>query len=374
MVEILKVSSKKDLKRFIDFPHDLYAGDKSYVPELFIAQRDMLTKGKHPFYGHAELDLFLALEEGKVVGRIAAIKNRNHIEHTQKNEGFFGFFDTIEKYEVAKALLDQAMLWLKKKELSAAIGPVNFSTNDPCGLLIEGFDNIPQIMMTYNKPYYKSFYEQYGLVKRMDLFSYWFDQHTIPDRVLQLAKNIEQRLKRNGIIIRTVNLKNFKEEVKNIKKIYNEAWDKNWGFVPFTDEEFDYVAKDMKLLLDPDLVLIAEKNNEVIGFSLSLPNINEVQKDVTGGRLFPTGIFKLLFNRRKIKSIRVITLGVLENYRTQGIEACFYTKLRESWLKKGYTGADASWILENNEMMNRELRNIGGEVYKTHRLYNININ
>lgn len=208
----------------------------------------------------------------------------------------------------------------------------------------------------------------------MDLFSYWFTPDTIPERTIKLAKNIEQRLNRNGITIRKINLKKFKEEVKGIKKIYNEAWDKNWGFVPFTDDEFNYVAKDMKLILDKDLVLVAEKNNQMIGFTLALPNINEVQRDVKKGRLFPSGIFKLLFNKSKIKSIRVLTLGVLNDFRMLGIEACFYTKITEEAVKKGYSGADASWILESNEMMNRELRNIGSNVYKIHRLYQLEIN
>ncbi|PBQ32811.1 hypothetical protein CNR22_13855 [Sphingobacteriaceae bacterium] len=374
MIQISKVSSKDDLKAFIDFPHELYAGDKNYVPELFIAQRDMLTPGKHPSSKHIDLQLFLAKIDSIVVGRVAAIHNKNHIAFTKDNSGFFGFFDCVENYNVAKVLLDNAVAWLNEKGLDGILGPVNFSTNDPCGLLIEGFDLPPQVMMTYNKSYYQSFIEMYGFEKRMDLFSYWFNSDTIPKRVLTLAKNIEQRLNKNGITIRTVNLKNFKEEVKSIKRIYNEAWDKNWGFVPFTDEEFEYVAKDMKLILDKDFVHIAEKNNEVIGFSLALPNINEVQKNVKRGRLLPSGIFKLLLNKSKINSVRVITLGVLDAYRMQGIEACFYTKINESIIKKGFRGGEASWILENNEMMNRELQNIGSKIYKTHRLYTLNLN
>ena len=380
MITILPVTTKKDLARFIDFPHDLYEGDKNYVPELFIAQRDMLTKGKHPSLKHIDLQLFIAEDSvgtsgtKMIVGRIAAIHNKNHISFTQDNSGFFGFFDVIKNYDIARLLLDTASTWIQDKGLKGVLGPVNFSTNDPCGLLINGFDQPPQVMMTYNKPYYQAFIEQYGFKKRMDLFSYWFNSDTIPERVMTLAKNIEQRLGRNGITIRTVNLKKFKEEVKGIKRIYNEAWDKNWGFVPFTDEEFDYVAKDMKLILDKDFVLIAEKNREIIGFCLALPNINEVQKDVTRGRLLPTGIFKLLANKSKIKSLRVITLGVLDPYRMLGIEACFYTRITEYVRKKGLIGGEASWILENNEMMNRELQNIGSRIYKTHRLYNLSLN
>jgi len=374
MIKIVPVVTSRDRKKFIDFPHELYQGDPNYVPELFIAQRDMLRPDKHPFYAHAQVQPFVAMDENNlVVGRIAAIVNHNHIKHVNKPEGFFGFFDCVENENVARVLLDSAMEWLKAKKLQHVVGPVNFSTNDPCGLLIDGFHQPPQAMMTYNKPYYREYLERYGFHKRMDLYSYWFTDHTIPERVMTLARNIESRLNRNGITIRTIDVKRFKEEVRHIKKIYNDAWDKNWGFVPMTDKEFDYLAKDLKLVMDKDFVLIAEKNNEMIGFSLTLPNINEVLIQVKRGRLLPTGIFKLLFGRKKIKTIRVLTLGVLEPYRMMGIEACFYTKIVETARRKGIKGADASWILENNEMMNRELRNIGSQVYKTHRLYNLSL-
>ena len=229
-------------------------------------------------------------------------------------------------------------------------------------------------MMTYSKPYYRDLLKKYGFVKQMDLLAYWFYIDTIPERVVTLAEIIEQRLERNNIVIRTINLKDFKKEVANIRDVYNSAWDKNWGFVPMTDEEFDHTAKDMKLIMDKDFVLIAEKNGEPIGFTLTVPNINEVMVDVKRGRLFPTGIFKLLFNRSKIKSLRVITLGVLEEYRTLGIEVCFYVRLMKKAREKGYIGGEASWILENNEMMNRGLKNINSEVYKKYRLYKKEVN
>lgn len=374
MIVITKVTTKAGLKKFIDFPHDLYAGDENYVPELFLAQRNMLTLGKHPSLKHIDIDLFLAEIDSKVVGRIAAIHNKNHISFTKDNSGFFGFFECIPNYLVAVTLLNQAIESTRDKGLTGLLGPVNFSTNDPCGLLIDGFNMPPQVMMTYNKPYYQSYIEMYGFEKRMDLFSYWFNNNTIPRRVAALAENIEQRLNRNGITIRTVKLKNFKKEVKSIKRIYNEAWDKNWGFVPFTDEEFDYLVDDIRHILDEDLIHVAEKNNEVIGFSLALPNINEIQKNVTRGRLFPSGIFKLLLNKSKIKTLRIITLGVLDEFRMLGIEACFYTKINKTAIAKGFRGGEASWILENNEMMNRELVKIGSSVYKTHRLYTMHLN
>jgi hypothetical protein len=373
-VKLLTVRNKKQLKEFIDFPHDLFNGDTNYVPELFIAQRDMLTKGNHPSHVHLEFELFLAVDEGKICGRIAGIYNQNHNKVTGHQDGFFGFFDTIDDYNVAKKLLDAAGDYLSNKNVNNIIGPVDFSTNDPAGLLVEGFDKPPQIMMTFAKPYYQELIERHGFQKQMDLLAYWFDIDTIPKRVVALAESIEQRLKRNGVTIRTIKMKDFKNEVIKIKEIYNQAWDKNWGFVPMTDAEFDYVAKDMKLAMDKDFVLVAEKDGKLVGFTLTMPNINEVLIDVKRGRLLPTGIFKLLFNKKKIKSLRVITLGVLEEYRTLGIEVCFYVSLMKKAKEKGYIGGEASWILENNEMMNRGLKNIESKVYKKYRLYHKEVN
>ena len=334
----------------------------------------MLTKGKHPSHEHIDFQLFLVYQGDKICGRIAGIYNENHNEFTGNKDGFFGFFDVIDNQEAAEKLLNAAADYLSNQQVDTIIGPVDFSTNDPAGLLIEGFDSPPQIMMTYGKPYYKRLLEENGYSKQMDLLAYWFDIDTIPSRVVSLAENIENRLQRNGIKIRTVNLKEFKEEARKIKEIYNSAWDKNWGFVPMTEKEFDYLAKDMKLIMDKDFALVAEKEGKLIGFTFTVPNINEIMIDVHKGRLFPTGIFKLLFNKSKIKSLRVVTLGVLEEYRTLGIEVCFYVRLMKKAKEKGFIGAEASWILENNQMMNRGLRNMNSKVYKKYRLYEKSVN
>lgn len=370
-IKLITVKTKKQLKQFIDYPHELFKDDPNYVPELFIAQKDMLTKGNHPSHAHIDFQLFMVTENDRIIGRIAGIYNSNHNSFTGNKDGFFGFFDVENNYGAAKKLLNAAADYLSAYDVDKIIGPVNFSTNDPAGLLIEGFDKPPSIMMTYSKPYYQEILERYGYGERMDLLAYWFGTDYIPDRVKALADNIESRLKRNGVTIRSINLKDFKNEVNKIREIYNRAWDKNWGFVPMTDAEFDYVAKDMKLAMDKDFVLVAEKEGKVVGFTLTMPNLNEVLIDVKKGRLLPTGIFKLLFNRKKIKSLRIITLGVLEEYRTLGIEVCFYVRLARSAHEKGYIGGEASWILENNEMMNRGLKNIKGEIYKKYRLYEI---
>jgi hypothetical protein len=370
MIRVQPVSDKKQLAAFIDFPHDLYKGDPNYVPELHIAQRDLLTPGKHPFHEHSSMQNFLAYDEnGKIVGRISAILNNNHNAFNQANDGFFGFFDAINDSAVAKALFHEVTRWLTTKGVSTMIGPVNPSTNEPIGLLIDGFDKPPVAMMTYNKPYYSQLIEENGLHKKVDLFAYDIRTDTVNDRSIKLKEALLGRLKQKGITIRSINLKDYKNEVTRIREIYNSAWDRNLGFVPMTEKEFNYLAKDLKMILDKDFCLVAEHEGKMIGFALAIPDVNQVQIKINRGRLFPTGIFKLLFGLKKIDYVRIITLGVVEGYRKMGIEACFYAQIIQKAAEKKIKGGEASWILENNEMMNKAMENINGKIYKTYRIY-----
>ena len=367
--QVKRVTTKKELQLFIDFPHELYRYDANYVPELFIAQRDMLSWNKHPFHEHSVVQLFLAYRNGNVVGRIAAIRNNNHNEFNKAEDGFFGFFDCINDPEVSNALLDAAERWLKDNGLKTIIGPVNFSTNETCGLLIEGFDSAPVIMMTYNRPYYIELLENAGLREKVTLLAYKIVVADLEDKPYRMMPILKERLARRNITIRKVNLKKFKEEVKMIHEVYNSAWDENLGFVPMTEKEFDYLAKDLKLILDDDFCLVAELDGKAIGFALCVPDMNQIFSTIKRGRLLPTGIFKLLFNRKKINTVRVIALGVLEPYRKMGIEACFYGELIQKSREKGYLYAEASWILEHNDLMNKALLNIKADPYKRYRIY-----
>ena len=370
MIKVSPVTNKKELAAFIDFPHDLFQGDPNYVPEIFIGQRDLLTPGKHPFHEHSSLQAFLAYDDNnKIVGRIAAILNRNHNSFNHANDGFFGFFDCIDDQTVAKALFEAARNWLKEKKVDTMIGPVNPSTNETVGLLVDGFAEPPVAMMTYNKPYYISLVEKNGFAKKVDLFAYDIRTDTVSDRAVKLKDSLLKRLQQKGVTIRPINVKDFKREVEQVRQIYNSAWDKNLGFVPMTEKEFNYLAKDLKMILDPDFCLVAEHEGKMIGFALAIPDINQVQKSVKKGRLFPTGILKLLFGRKKINYVRIITLGVVEGYRKMGIEACFYATIIQKAGEKKIKGGEASWILENNEMMNKAMENINGKVYKTYRIY-----
>jgi uncharacterized protein YkvS len=227
----------------------------------------------------------------------------------------------------------------------------------------------PVIMMTYNKKYYPEYFERYGLQKKMDLYAYFLKTDETPERVLQVTRGVEERLNRNGIIIRNIDMKNFKEEVRNIKKVYNSAWQANWGFVPMTSEEFDHLAGELKMIVDPSFTLVAEHKGEIIGFSLTIPDINQIFIRIRRGRLFPTGLIKLLYYKKKINVVRVITLGIIDNYRKMGVDACFYAKTIEIAAQKNILGGEASWILENNQLMNRALVNLNGKIYKTYRIY-----
>ena len=370
MIRVTPVTSKKQLASFIDFPHDLYAGDPNYVPELFIAQRDVLTPGKHPFHEHSSLQCFLAIDDNnKVKGRIAAILNNNHNSFNRANDGFFGFFDCINDFTVARQLFEQATKWLTAKGVATMIGPVNPSTNETVGLLIDGFNAPAVAMMTYNKPYYITLIEQFGFHKKVDLFAYDIRTDTVSDRAVKLKEALLKRLGQKKITIRPINVKDFKNEVNKVREIYNSAWDKNLGFVPMTEKEFNYLAKDLKMILDPDFCLVAEHDGKMVGFSLAIPDINQVQIKIKKGRLLPTGIFKLLFGRKKIDYVRIITLGVIEEYRKLGIEACFYASIIQNAGRKKIKGGEASWILETNELMNKAMENINGKIYKTYRVY-----
>ena len=250
-------------------------------------------------------------------------------------------------------------------------GPANFSSNDSWGLLIDNFDSPPKLMMPYNHPYYPELLEKYGLKKIKDLYAYRLnaDRDIIPERILKVTKYIESR---NNIIIRTINMKNFQEEINIIKKIYNGAWEKNWGFVPMTDEEFNHLAKDLKAAVEPKLVLIAEVNGEPAGFSLCLPDIHEALIKING-KLLPFGIFKLLYHIKNIKTLRLITLGVTDKFRNKGIETVFFTKTLTTAENLGYKWGELSWILEDNHLIRKGIEAMGAKIYKTYRLFDKNI-
>lgn len=372
-VTIRKVETKADTKAFIDFPHDLYKGDLNYVPEIYLAVSEHLSDKKNPFFKHSTVELYLAEKQGKIVGRVAGIINNNYNSFHGCNVGFFGFFDCTDDREVAFALLDKASEYVKSKGKEKILGPTNFSTNDTAGLLVDGFDSPPVVQMTYNAPYYKTYVEAYGFQKDMDLFAFWIPTKGVNEKSLQLSDRLKERLANKGITFRNLKMKNFKKEVESVRDIYRSAWEKNWGFVPPTNEEFDFLAEGLKLVLDERYAYIAEENGKMVAFAVGLPNVNEIVINMKRGRLLPFGIFKLLFGKKKVKSVRIVLLGVKEEYRKMGIEAVFYASFIRSAQENGLLGGEASWILESNQMMVQGAENLNGQKYKTYRIYTKNI-
>jgi len=366
---VKSVASKRDLLEFIKFPWQIYKDDPYWVPPLLVERKEFLDKSKNPFFRHADVVFYSAKRNGKMVGRIAGIVNYNHIQTHQEKTGFFGFFECVKDYEIAKALLDSVREWLKSKGMEIMRGPANFSSNEEWGFLMEGFDSPPVIMMPYNPPYYLQFMEFYGMVKAKDLYAYYIDKNRLPpERVIRMAELIK---KRENVTIRTINMKDFRGEVGRIKQIYNLAWSKNWGFVPMTDEEFDHLAKNLKQVIDPHLVFIAEVNGKPAGFALALPNVNQALIKLNG-RLFPWGILKLLWHtkiKNKIDGARIITMGVVPEFQKRGIDTVFYVESFDVGIKRGYTWAELSWVLEDNVLMNRVLDLLGATLYKKYRLY-----
>lgn len=368
---VRRVSSRKDLARFIKFPWKVYRGNDYWVPPLLAERRKILDRSKNPFYQHAEIELFLAERDGELAGRIAAIINHLHNSFHSENVGFFGFFESVNDEAMAKALLDAAREWLRSKGVASMRGPANPSSNDDWGLLVDGFHESPAIMMPYNPPYYSRLLEAYGLKKVMDLFAYTLRRERMEvSRVLRLAALVRQR---TSVRVRTLNMKNLAREVDLVKEVYNNAWSSNWGFVPMTDEEIDCLAQDLKQIVDPDLALFAEVNGQVVGFALALPDLNQVLKRIPNGRLFPFGLLKILLYRSKIDSVRLIITGVIKEYQRRGIDALLYTEIFERGALKGIHRAEASWILETNRMMNSGLEAMNAERTKTYRMYEMSV-
>jgi GNAT superfamily N-acetyltransferase len=376
-VSVRVARSGRDRKKFVDFPYELFRDEKHWIPPLKLAQKDILNTKTHPFYKTSDAEMFLAERKGRVVGRIMAIINRAHNEFHNERAGFFGFFDVRDDQEAASALFDAALEWARSKGAEVVRGPVNPSTNYECGLLVEGFDKDPAVMMVYNPPYYAEMLEKYGFKKAVDLFA--FDIAAKYFVVSEKLKRVAERLKtKDKISVRTVNMKDFKREVEIVRQVYNDAWSNNWGFVPVSEEEFAHLAKDLKQIVDPRVVMIAEQAIEgqaeprPIGFFLSVPDINRALKHLNG-RLLPTGIFKLLWHSRKIDFIRIITMGIVREFQSMGAGAIFLTEIYRRAPESGYPSGEMSWVLENNVMMNRAASLIGGRRSKTYRIYEIHL-
>ncbi len=366
-VEVRPVETRGERRTFVHLPWRIYPGRyPAWVPPLLSEERKRIDR-KNPFFGHGDVQLLLAYRDGRPVGRIAAIENRAHNQFHGDRVGFFGTFESEEDPEVAGALLDGAADWVKGRGLDRLRGPVNFSTNEDCGLLVDNFDEPPYVMMTYNPPYYEGLLTGWGLTKVKDLLAYEIRQEDFDQR---RVKGFERLIKRSGLDIRVRSLRmdRFAEEVALVRDIYNSAWERNWGFVPMTDAEVDYMAKQLKPIVDPDLALIGEIGGVPAGFALALPDVNQAIRHANG-RLLPFGVFKLIWHMRRIKGIRIITLGLKKEYRRTGLASMFYFEIFKRGSGKGHMVGESSWILEDNHVMRGAVEKVGCRLYKTYRLY-----
>lgn len=369
-IYLKKVEDDAYKKKFINFPYELYKGNDYWVPPLRFDVKNNLDTVKNPFYEHAKIALWLAYKDGEIAGRIAAITNDSHNKFYNDKVGFFGFFESINDVQVSRMLFDEASKWLKEQGKDVMRGPVNPSMNDECGLLINAFDQSNVLLMPYNPEYYVKLLEDYGFHKAKDLYAFWISKDVIKNEKMmaKLERVANMIIKKENISIRKVNMKDFRNEVQKVREVYNNAWSANWGFVPMTEAEFNFVAANMKLAVDPDYVEFAEINGKPVGFTLILPDLNQATKDING-KLFPFGIFKFLAAKKKINRVRVIIMGVIKEYQKKGIDAIFYRDTIVTGNKKNVTGAEISWVLEDNMPMVQSAINLGAEIYKTYRIY-----
>lgn len=369
-MRVFPVRSSADLRGFVSLPYRLYADDPIWAAPLRRDVNLLLSRTKNPFFEHAEAEYFLAEHEGRIVGRIAAIANRAHNEFHSDRVGFFGFFETEQDQPVADLLLEAVATWLRERGFDTMRGPASFSTNDESGLLVEGFDTPPVVLMPHNPPYYLDLLTAAGFTKAKDLLVY---QGGSMERALptpeRLTRGVERIRNRMGLTIRPLRTREFTTEVERIKDLYNRSWERNWGFIPLTDHEIDHLAHQFKPVVEPVLAPFLEKDGEPVGFALALPDLNVPFRRNRQGRFLP-GLVRLLWDlkTRRIRRMRILLLGILPEYRGRGFDAILYHWLWEKGNAMGIHWAEAGWILEDNAAMNTALVKIGFSVYKTYRL------
>ncbi|MBI4197183.1 MAG: N-acetyltransferase [Deltaproteobacteria bacterium] len=370
-VHVEPVVSKRQLKEFIKLPWRIYESDPAWIPPLIQERLDFLNPKKNPFFEHADVQLFLAYKNGELVGRTSVqidhLFNQIHKEKT----GFFGFFESENDPEIAVALIKKCEGWLKEKGMTKVRGPFSFSSMDECGFLVDGFQYAPFILTAHSTPYYPALAEQAGLGKAKDLYCWKYDgRNPIPEMPLAIAEEVR---KHPGLVVREVDPGHLERDVRIIMDVFNSAWSQNWGFVPMTEAELKKAAQDFKLILEPTMALIAEVDGKPAAISLSLPNINQAIRDLDG-KLFPLGLLKLLYRvkRKKISGYRLIALGVKKEFRGSvlgGLSVLLYVEMHRRGKKLGLKECELSWTLEDNEKINTGIEFMGGERYKTYRIY-----
>jgi GNAT superfamily N-acetyltransferase len=367
-LEIRPVAGRRDLKAFIRLPWAIYRNEGNWVPPLVMDVKRRLDRARNPFFAHAEAEYFLAWREGRPVGRISAHVDRNLNEFHGNAWGLFGWFECEEDQEAARGLLAAAESWLRARGRDRMVGPMDFTTNDECGVLIEGHDRPPMILTPWQHRYYPPLLEGAGLQKAMDAYMwelYIDDRAKVHPAIWDLARRVQTD---HGITVRSMRKRDLHAEVQRFLEVYNAAWERNWGFVPLTDEEIRHHARDLKPVLDENWAFIAEKGEETVGAALTLPDFNQVLHKLNG-RLLPFGWAKALWLRRRIDRVRVLALGVKPAYQHTGVAARMYELHFDAAAKTPQHGGEMGWILESNEAMNRAMEGMGGKIVRRYRFY-----
>jgi len=367
-LEVIPVATRRERKQFFDLPWDLYRDDPNWVPPLRLVKKELLNYRRHPFYDNAEIQTFVALQDGKPCGRVAAIVNHAHNRQYDEQRGFFGFFESVEDETVAGALFDAAREWLAERGIEAVRGPVNPSLNYECGLLVEGFDEPPWFMMTYNKPYYGRLIEQYGFRKAQNLFAFWGHVDMLDEiskRLTPLSQSISERF---NLVCRPFDIRRFDEEIAAFLNIYNRSLVSTWGFVPMSEGEVKKQAVGMKQMIVPELTSMAEVDGKTIGTMFGLLDFNPRIKEMNG-RLLPFGFLKLLRNRKAITRMRFISANVLPEYQSWGVGLALIARLVPDILEWGIKEGEFSWVLESNNLSYKTLKKGGAKITKQYRIY-----
>jgi GNAT superfamily N-acetyltransferase len=373
-VTVRPVEGNRDLKRFIELPYRLRRDDPQWVPPLRYERRQFLDRIKNPYFQHAEAEYFLAERDGDVVGRITAQVDRRWDEFQGGSDGMFGFLELENGPEVARALIDTASAWVRERGRERILGPMDFTTNDECGLLVDGYEDQPIILQPWNPPYYKELLEGLGMTKAMDMrmWDLWLGKLKAGnefDPMIEAAAKISED---KGVVVRKMRKRDLEAEIGRFMEVYNEAWSRNWGFVPITEAEVAFQARNLKPILVEDWAMIAEQDGKVVGAALTLPDFNQVLKKMNG-RLFPFGWWHFLTGRGKIDRVRVFALGVKREYQHLGVAAALYKRHRETAEYMPQKGGQTGWILETNKSMNRAMEGMGGTIAATYRLYQLGL-
>jgi GNAT superfamily N-acetyltransferase len=368
LLKISAVSDRGSRKRFLGFAWDLYRGDKNWVPPLRRNQMELLNFKPHPFYLNAETKSFVAERGGKVVGRIAAIIDYGHNKRHNEKRGMFGFFECLDDPVVSQGLFDAAVEWLLERGMDSIRGPLNPAMNHECGLLIDGFQFPPTFLMTYNKPYYAELIEKCGFTKSQDLYAYWGELGILPLLDPKIAYIAEESRKRFNINVRRIDRRHFQRELENFLHIYNNALPGTWGFVPMTEAELKHMAASLKHLIVPELTSMAEVDGKAIGCMFGILDYNPIIKKIDG-RLFPFGFLHLLFGRKKLNKIRLVSTNVIPEYQRWGVGVVLVHRIVEDALAWGITEAEFSWVLESNTLSRVTLERGGAIRQKTYRIY-----